>query len=245
MYIVIVWNCPSVPPCIRPNPKITGSVNSCRPPIVATITVNNSVGLSNGTVIRQNCCHGLAPSTAAASYSSLGMACMAPSRISALYPVQRQSTITEIAIQDDQLLACQSTRSIPMVVSIQLTSPTSRTRESFGSRTADRIGATTVADVDGTVAGFVMVIGDEVEQLYVDASHRGSGIATALLTEGERQIAAAGHAKAWLAVAPGNARAIRFYERSGWTDEGVFDYQAEGPDGPFPVPCHRYVKPVS
>lgn len=120
-----------------------------------------------------------------------------------------------------------------------------RTRESFDSRTAERLSATTVADVDGTVAGFVMVIEDEIEQLYVDAAHRGSGIAGDLLSEGERQIAEAGHGKAWLAVAPGNARAVRFYERSGWTDEGVFSYQAEGPDGPVPVPCHRYVKPLT
>ena len=54
---------------------------------------------------------------------------------------------------------------------------------------------TTVAVVDGEVAGFVMV-GDEVEQVYVAARHRGAGVADVLMTEAERGIARAGHA--WL-----------------------------------------------
>jgi ribosomal protein S18 acetylase RimI-like enzyme len=119
-----------------------------------------------------------------------------------------------------------------------------RTRESFDQRAANRVGDTVVATVDGAVAGFIMVVGDEVEQVYVAAEHRGSGLATTLLHEAERLVAASGHERAWLAVAPGNARARRFYERSGWTDEGLFDYPAATADGPMPVPCHRYVKPV-
>jgi hypothetical protein len=42
----------------------------------------------------------------------------------------------------------------------------------------------------------------------------------------------------------GNSRARRFYERQGWTDDGLFDHQAPHPDGPVPVPAHRYTKPV-
>ncbi|HZM74884.1 MAG TPA: GNAT family N-acetyltransferase [Candidatus Limnocylindrales bacterium] len=117
-----------------------------------------------------------------------------------------------------------------------------RTPESFAVRAAQRVGDTTVADVGGQVAGFVMVAQDEVEQVYVDAAHRGTGVASALLAEGERQVKAAGHAKAWLAVATGNARARRFYEREGWVDEGAFDYPAASAAGPIPVPCHRYAK---
>ena len=115
-----------------------------------------------------------------------------------------------------------------------------RTPESLATRAADRVADTTVATVAGEVAGFVMVVGAEVEQVYVSARHRGSGIANTLLVEAERQVAAGGHPKAWLAVAPGNARARRFYERQGWADEGRFDYGAAG----LSVPCHRYVKPV-
>lgn len=119
-----------------------------------------------------------------------------------------------------------------------------RSRESFGERASRRVGDTVVAIVDGQVAGFVMVVGDEVEQVYVSADHRGSGVAGVLLDEAERLIAAGGHRQAWLAVNPGNARARRFYARSGWRDEGLFDYPAETADGPFSTACHRYVKDV-
>jgi GNAT superfamily N-acetyltransferase len=119
-----------------------------------------------------------------------------------------------------------------------------RTKESFWTRAAERVADTTVAVVGDEVAGFVMVVGDEVEQVYVSRDHRGSGIAGVMLAEAEQQIKANGHAEAWLAVATGNARARRFYERSGWADAGAFDYPATTDSGPIPVPCHRYTKQV-
>ena len=120
-----------------------------------------------------------------------------------------------------------------------------RTEESFGTRAAERVGDTTVAVVDDEVAGFVMVVDDEVEQVYVSTRHRGSGIAAALLGEAERQVRANGHDQAWLAVVAGNARARRFYERNGWVDEGPFDYLASSAAGPIPVRSHRYLKRVA
>jgi hypothetical protein len=45
----------------------------------------------------------------------------------------------------------------------------------FRARAADRLGATTVAVVDGDVAGLVMVHDDEVEQLYVSSAAPGFG----------------------------------------------------------------------
>jgi hypothetical protein len=57
-------------------------------------------------------------------------------------------------------------------------------------------------------------------------------------------VRANGFGRAWLAVATGNARARRFYERQGWVDEGPFDYPADSADGPIPVPCHRYALSV-
>jgi GNAT superfamily N-acetyltransferase len=116
---------------------------------------------------------------------------------------------------------------------------------SFRTRAAQRVGDTTVAVVDGKVAGFVMVVSDEVEQVYVAASHRGTGVADALLTEAERQVTRAGHSSAWLAVVAGNARARKFYERRGWSDGGPFTYAAAGEDGPIAVPARRYVKRLS
>ncbi|MEV1172142.1 N-acetyltransferase, partial [Nonomuraea sp. NPDC049784] len=58
-----------------------------------------------------------------------------------------------------------------------------RTPESFGSRAVQRVGDTVVATVEGVVAGFVMVVEDEVEQVYVARDHRGTDVATALLAE--------------------------------------------------------------
>ncbi|MDN5855019.1 MAG: GNAT family N-acetyltransferase [Actinomycetia bacterium] len=119
-----------------------------------------------------------------------------------------------------------------------------RTPESFLSRAVERVGDTTVAAVDSMVAGFVMVLGDEVEQVYVSSAHRGTGTASVLLTAAEHRVTANGHRRAWLAVVAGNDRARRFYTRNGWRDEGPFDYVAGGVDNPITVSAHRYTKDV-
>ena len=119
-----------------------------------------------------------------------------------------------------------------------------RTLESFHSRAAGAVGATTVAVVDDRLAGFVMVVGDEVEQVYVGAADRGSGVATVLLDAAAGQVAAQGHEVAWLAAAAGNARARRFYERSGWTDEGDLAYTVEAGGATYVSPCRRYTRRV-
>lgn len=117
-----------------------------------------------------------------------------------------------------------------------------RNEGSFRTRAMEHVSETTVAMVGAELAGFLMVAGDEVEQLYVTARHRGAGVADVLLAEAERRISAAGHRTAWLAVVPGNVRARRFYKRMGWTDEGRIDHLAPGDDGPIRVPGHRYTK---
>jgi ribosomal protein S18 acetylase RimI-like enzyme len=123
---------------------------------------------------------------------------------------------------------------------------TARTAESFTTRAAAMQSRTTVARLQGTtapqVAGFVTVADDEIEQLYVDPGHRGTGVAGLLLDAAEAAIRSAGHAEAWLAVVGDNATARAFYSRRGWSDQGEFDHQAPGPDGSIPVPAHRYVK---
>lgn len=120
-----------------------------------------------------------------------------------------------------------------------------RTPESFRERAADRVPQTKVAVVADEIAGFVVVHDAELEQVFVAREHRGTGVAQELMAEGLRLVREAGHDQAWLAAAAGNARARRFYEREGWVDEGLFDYAAEGPDGPIVVPNHRYVRRVA
>ena len=42
---------------------------------------------------------------------------------------------------------------------------------------------TTVALVQGQIAGFVIVVDNEVEQVYVSALHRGEGVADMLMAD--------------------------------------------------------------
>jgi GNAT superfamily N-acetyltransferase len=119
-----------------------------------------------------------------------------------------------------------------------------RTEASFRARASERVGDTTVATVGGDVAGFIMVAGDEAEQVYVAQAHRGASLAAVLLARAEEIVAADGHELAWLAVVAGNARARRFYERNGWIDRGLIDYPAATDGGPVVIPAQRYEKRV-
>lgn len=124
-----------------------------------------------------------------------------------------------------------------------------RTLASFRERVAARVtepegSTTTVADVDGVVAGFTMVVGDEVEQVFVDRSFRGSVVAQRLLDNAEQQVILAGHEVPWLSVVEGNTRARRFYEKSGWVDEGDLPYEVTAGGATFISPCRKYTKRV-
>lgn len=119
-----------------------------------------------------------------------------------------------------------------------------RTPQSFSTRAVDRLADTIVATRSDEVVGFVMIEGDQVDQLYLDRSARGAGIGSLLLDEAERVVRAAGHPSAWLAVATGNTAARRFYEHHGWVDEGPFVHAAPVPDGAVGVPCHRFRSPA-
>ncbi|NYE38417.1 putative acetyltransferase [Nocardioides cavernae] len=120
-----------------------------------------------------------------------------------------------------------------------------RTREAFHGRTPSRVDDTTVAvSGSGELLGFVMVVDDEVEQLFVSRSARGSGLAAVLLAEATAQVGAAGHDEAWLAVVVGNARARRFYDKHGWADRGDLPYEVTAGGETFISPCRRYVRSV-
>jgi len=116
-----------------------------------------------------------------------------------------------------------------------------RQLEHFRVRVPSRIQLTTVAAIGSEVAGFVTVHDDEVEQVYVAESARGSGVAAALLQHAESELAKR-FDRAWLAVVEGNARARGFYSRQGWTDAGSLDYAAQVEGGTISVPTRRYEK---
>lgn len=113
--------------------------------------------------------------------------------------------------------------------------------EQFRRRVAALLASTTVATTGRQLTGFIVVRDDEIEQLYVTHTARGSGVAAALLEHGESVIAQRCD-QAWLAVVAGNARARRFYERNGWRDAESIDYPAETASGHVPVPSRRYEK---
>jgi putative acetyltransferase len=115
-----------------------------------------------------------------------------------------------------------------------------RNREQFVWRAQERLENTWVAEARGEILGFVVVIEDEVEQIYVDRTARGTGVASLLLRKAEAEIRRAGHGQAWLAVVAGNQRARAFYARQGWRDAGPISYLAQTEAGPLAVPTHRY-----
>ena len=83
-----------------------------------------------------------------------------------------------------------------------------RTLESFRERLAASLQSVRVVGQDGAPVGFCWVKGDELYQLWVAASARGSGVAAALMADAEARLAASGVQTAWLACAIGNDRAM-------------------------------------
>jgi ribosomal protein S18 acetylase RimI-like enzyme len=108
---------------------------------------------------------------------------------------------------------------------------------SFAGYLSDPQRALFVAEVDGSVAGYTMVVfGEpadpdaaasvivrptaELSKVYVLPGHHGSGIATALVEASVEAARARGAASVWLGVNEHNARANRFYEKSGFAVVG-------------------------
>jgi len=117
-----------------------------------------------------------------------------------------------------------------------------RTLESFRERLQAALSDVRVAGPPGAPVGFCMVHDDELYQLYVSAEGRGTGVAAALLADGEARLAASGIETAWLACAIGNQRAARFYEKCGWRRVGNMINQLDTPNGIFPLEVWRYEK---
>lgn len=73
-----------------------------------------------------------------------------------------------------------------------------------------------VVEMSGRIVGFVEVVYDLVNALYVDRRMRGRGIGGALLAVAERELQAKGVAIARLRVACDRAEIVEFYARHGW-----------------------------
>ena len=93
-----------------------------------------------------------------------------------------------------------------------------------------------VADADGALAAYTLLRLDapsslvegvrtsEVMRLYVDRPWHGTGLARGLLDAAITAARAAGADAVWLGVWERNARAIRFYEKCGFTDVGAHPF---------------------
>ncbi|MGB7316813.1 MAG: GNAT family N-acetyltransferase [Planktotalea sp.] len=120
-----------------------------------------------------------------------------------------------------------------------------RTLHSFQFRSKENQPYTRVAMQGDDLLGFIMIKGDEVYQMYVGPTARGTGVAQRLMQEGEIRIRATGHAKSWLACAVGNERAARFYSKMGWINVGVETVELDTLDAPFPLPVWRFEKALA
>jgi ribosomal protein S18 acetylase RimI-like enzyme len=117
-----------------------------------------------------------------------------------------------------------------------------RTLENFRGRMQKELPNVRVAGSLGEPVGFCVVKGDELYQLFVAAQARGTGVAAALMADGEALLAQSGVETAWLACAIGNERAARFYEKCGWNRTGTMTNEAETSEGTFLLQVWRYEK---
>ena len=117
-----------------------------------------------------------------------------------------------------------------------------RTLENFRERMQKELPNVRVAGSPGEPVGFCLVKDNELYQLFVAARARGTGIAAALMADGEALLAESGVETAWLACAIGNERAARFYEKCGWRRTGTMTNEAETSEGTFLLQVWRYEK---
>lgn len=94
----------------------------------------------------------------------------------------------------------------------------------------------------GAPLGLCVVTNDELDQIFVSAAARGTGLATSLLADGEARMAASGVTRAHLLCVIENTRAVRFYERHGWQNAGPSVEAVFTDDGPFKFNVLRFEK---
>jgi ribosomal protein S18 acetylase RimI-like enzyme len=102
--------------------------------------------------------------------------------------------------------------------------------ERFAEYLADPQRRILTASRDGRIVGYAMLIhGDdsavELSKMYVLPDQHGSGIATALMNASLGEAAQWGASSIWLGVNQQNQRAQRFYEKHGFSVNGVRTFQ--------------------
>lgn len=95
-------------------------------------------------------------------------------------------------------------------------------------------GRVQVAELDGTIIGYVAVqraahpavaarAALQLWQLYVEPAFHGRGVAAQLMSAALEQARRDRHDSVWLGVSPTNARAAAFYRKQGFTALGLHE----------------------
>jgi GNAT superfamily N-acetyltransferase len=111
-----------------------------------------------------------------------------------------------------------------------------RSMEFFIERMTVLLHSTLVTELTEGVVAFSAWRGPLLGQLFVAMPHRGTCVASSLLTASEMEMARRGVAEAELHCVVGNERARRFYERMGWHHKAEIMEQVAGEHGQIDVP---------
>ncbi len=101
--------------------------------------------------------------------------------------------------------------------------------------------ARTIGSPDAPL-GLCAIDGNHMDQLFVAPTARGTEAAALLLADAEDRLRAAGTITAHLDCLEENAPAIRFYEKMGWTSQGVQPVNLQTSAGPFRINCVVFAK---
>ncbi len=114
----------------------------------------------------------------------------------------------------------------------------------YAALLADPAVAILVAECAGHLVGFAQVrngvghalvpepAASGLDRLYVQERFTGRGVGRDLLRHAEKAAAAQGADTLWLTAWEGNARALQFYPRRGYSNLGMTIYSFEGEDFP-------------
>ena len=115
-----------------------------------------------------------------------------------------------------------------------------RTWDSFKERLQAAMISVRVAEIRNAILGFSMIQADELYQFYVSAEARGTGLSSSLMHDALETFRQEGVRTAWLACAIGNERAIKFYEKSGWSRIGLMTSHLPTQVGTFDLDVWRF-----
>lgn len=120
-----------------------------------------------------------------------------------------------------------------------------RDEASFRDRILESMSDCFLLIDEGQILGFVRLKGNELDQFYVAPDKIGQGVAKKLMSAAENKLRERGVSKASLFATVGNDRAIRFYEKHGWTNAGQETVGVETAAGPFEMDEVKFEKNLS